>query len=321
MLTSQRDINVRGNNLANLSTAGFKNDRLVATTFAEALAIRQQPRTTGRHVELTGMEEPRQRDPINWAVEGEDDDEMQAMRAALSRITLSRGRTAVTIMTDFSQGALHPTERKLDFAIVGEGFFIIESRQPEFLDEDELIPNPDYPYGGRYYTRNGQFQIDTEGYLVSGLRYLGLDDENEQIWEGDFVLDDLGEQIWVGTDNFIVNEWGAIFLYDALFNPEDPFSQERPDPIARLGIYNPHDPQLLIKNRENIFAILNEDFEPEELEFTGMIMQNYIERANTEIAAEIAGMMTASRAFQAMAQILQTIDATLGRSISEVGRV
>ena len=40
LLTAIRQMNVTGNNLANLSTAGFKQDRLVKTTFAEALAVR-----------------------------------------------------------------------------------------------------------------------------------------------------------------------------------------------------------------------------------------------------------------------------------------
>ena len=287
MLTSQRDINVRGNNLANLSTAGFKSDKLVATTFAEAIAIRQQPRTTGRHVNLTGMEEPR-------GADFDDDDGWEdEINSALSRITLARGRTALEVMTDFSQGALQMTERGLDFAIGGEGFFMIQSSRGEF-DED----NRQGVYGGVYYTRNGQFQISDEdphgtGYLINGL--------------GDLVLDSDGEPIFVGTDNFIVNEAGDIFVDGEI--------------IARLGIYNPDNPHLLIKNGDNIFSILNEDFAPEELEFTGVIRQNYIERPNTDVAAEMAGLITASRSFQSMSQILKAIDAVLGRSISDVGRV
>jgi flagellar basal-body rod protein FlgG len=286
MLTAQRDINVRGNNLANLSTPGFKSDRLVTTTFAESLAIRQQMRTTGRKVDIVGMEQPHQ--PRN--ARNEYDAFGDEIEAALQRLTLSRGKTALEIMTDFSQGAFQATERRLDFAIGGEGFFVIQSHMGEF---DE-IDNVRGTYGGMYYTRNGQFQIDEEGYLINGL--------------GDYVLDDTEQTIWVGTDNFLVNEFGDIFL-------------DGEDTGIKLGIYNPDNPYLLIKQGEDIFTILNEDFEPEPLEFTGVIRQNYIERPNTDVAAEMAGMMTASRSFQSMSQILKAIDATLGKSISEVGRV
>jgi flagellar basal-body rod protein FlgG len=303
MLTAQRDINVRGNNLANISTAGFKSDRLVATTFAEALAIRQQTRTTGRHIDLAGMEQPN----LNALQQrrGEDawDEEMQA---ALSRITVSRGRTALEVMTDFSQGALQMTERSLDLAIAGEGFFMIRSNRGDFDEYD----NPYGVHEGMYYTRNGQFQLSGEenyegpGFLINGM--------------GDFVLDDFGDIIWIGTDHFAVSEAGDIFR----FNPETGFFD---DYIARLGIFNPDNPNLLIKNGDNIFSILNENFAPENLVeeygFTGAIRQNYIERSNTDVAAEMAGLMTSSRSFQSMSQILQAIDAALGRSINEVGRV
>ena len=301
MLTSQRDINVRGNNLANLSTAGFKADRLVATTFAEAVAIRQQPRTIGRHIDLAGMEQPhlnalqQQRGEV-W------DDEMQA---ALQRITVSRGRTALEAMTDFTQGVLQMTERSLDFAIAGEGFFRVRSSRGE-LSED----NPYGVYGGEYFTRNGQFQISGEenldgpGWLMNGM--------------GDLILDDWGDPIWVGTDNILVSELGYIFR----FNPDTGMFDEL---VATLGMFVPDNPNLLIKNGDNIFSILNENFAPinlvEEFGFTGAIKQNFIERSNTDVAAEMAGLIASTRAFQSMGQVLQAIDAALGRSINEVGRV
>ena len=299
MLTAQRDINVRSNNLANLSTAGFKSDTLVTTTFAEALAIRQQPRTVGRHVDLTGMEEPRD---AAWRAGGAEDgffgDEIET---ALNRITLSRGRTALEIMTDFSQGALQLTERALDFAIMGDGFFIVASSRGE-VDED----NPFGVNGGVYFTRNGQFQIDEEGYLING--------------RGDFVLDDMGDQINVGTDNFQVTDTGHIIVDG--------------EAIARFGIFNPVNPHLLIKNGEDIFTMLimdgellpidlmeiMEDFGAED-GFTGVIRQHFIERANTDVAREMAGMMQASRSFQSMAQVLRAIDGVLARGISELGRM
>jgi flagellar basal body rod protein FlgG len=59
---------------------------------------------------------------------------------------------------DFSQGALVQTDRTLDFALHGEGFFVVES--PE----------------GPLYTRHGTFQtnangqiVDTSGRLVAGV--------------------------------------------------------------------------------------------------------------------------------------------------------
>ena len=49
---------------------------------------------------------------------------------------------------DFTQGSLTETGRKLDFALIGKGFFVIET------------PN------GPLYTRNGMFRLDQNGQIV-----------------------------------------------------------------------------------------------------------------------------------------------------------
>ncbi|MCL2096613.1 MAG: flagellar hook-basal body protein [Oscillospiraceae bacterium] len=268
LLTAIRDINVKSNNLSNISTAGFKQDRLVTTTFAEALAVRQAVRTTGKLREL-----------------GTD---------------AVRGKTALELKTDFSQGALQETHRSLDFAIAGEGFFTVESRGGEYDEYD----NPGGTYEGKYYTRNGQFQLDPEGYLIDGL--------------GNYVLDDGDSPIFAERYDFLSDEYGNLFTAEG-------------DYIATLGIFNPRNPDLLIKSDEYPFVILdeatamreNEDGEEEleNLEFTGKIAQGFIERANTDIGTQMSGLISASRYFQSLTQIVRAIDAALGRSVTEVGRL
>lgn len=49
---------------------------------------------------------------------------------------------------DFSQGNVVQTERSLDFALCGKGFFVIETPQ------------------GPLYTRNGTFHLDNNGHIV-----------------------------------------------------------------------------------------------------------------------------------------------------------
>ena len=82
--------------------------------------------------------------------------------------------------TDFSQGVLKETHNPLDVAIVGEGFFVVET------DEGEL------------YTRNGNFTLDEEGRLVTSNGYLvatdggrlQLTDKSMQISEKGYILVD-----------------------------------------------------------------------------------------------------------------------------------
>ncbi len=84
---------------------------------------------------------------------------------------------------DFSEGYFETTERLLDFAIDGEGFFVVE-------DID----------GTRLYTRNGNFHtsIEEDGhYLVTS--------------EGKYVLDDNGEHIRIPySGKFSVGSGGVL---------------------------------------------------------------------------------------------------------------
>jgi flagellar basal-body rod protein FlgG len=54
------------------------------------------------------------------------------------------------VQTDFSQGVVRPTGHSLDFALEGEGFFVVEG-----------------PQGETYYTRQGTFSLNAAGVLVT----------------------------------------------------------------------------------------------------------------------------------------------------------
>ncbi len=63
--------------------------------------------------------------------------------------SLSLGSMIDTTSLDFSQGSLKKTNRTLDVAINGEGFFVVENSLGEF------------------YTRNGNFTLNEDGDLVT----------------------------------------------------------------------------------------------------------------------------------------------------------
>lgn len=70
---------------------------------------------------------------------------VHALEAQMSK---AGGRVCEKTAIDFSQGAMKATERPLDLAINGDGFFVVES--------------PD----GVAYTRNGAFRLNDKGQLV-----------------------------------------------------------------------------------------------------------------------------------------------------------
>ena len=145
MLTQSRVLNTISNNMANASTPGYKGDTLATTTFGDILINR------------TGNKDKSVYTPLNNS---------------------SMIKTADELVTNYKEGALEFTDRKLDFAISGNGFFQIQTAN-----------------GENKYTRNGSLNIDGDGYLC--LQHIGR------------VMGENGP-IQLGTDKINVNEEGNI---------------------------------------------------------------------------------------------------------------
>lgn len=149
MLTQQRNLNTISNNLANIETAGYKKDTQVNSTFDEEMLIR-----TGRY----NKKNPKELGVQTPIVKADE------------------------TLTDFSQGVLHETGQKYDFAIEGEGFFNIQTNE------------------GIRYTRNGSFSLNADGDLM--LDGLGL------------VLGQDGNPIHLDNEDVNMDSYGRI-IYQA----------------------------------------------------------------------------------------------------------
>ncbi|AEH22202.1 flagellar hook-basal body protein [Thermodesulfobacterium geofontis OPF15] len=84
----------------------------------------------------------------------------QSINTASGSGQLGRGATLQALYPIFTQGSFESTANPTDLAIAGNGFFIV---------------NDPRATGRVFYTRDGQFMIDKEGYLVNaaGLRVQG----------------------------------------------------------------------------------------------------------------------------------------------------
>jgi len=145
MLTHQHNLNVIGNNMVNISTSGFKQERYVASTFDDVMYSRVDVDHSG------GTEIGRQ----------------------------SYIRATSDIYTDYSQGIPEPTELPLDFAIVGDGFFAIQNadgdvtytRMGNFsLDGEGYLCLPGYgqvldPQGQPIYLGTDKIRGDAQGVI------------------------------------------------------------------------------------------------------------------------------------------------------------
>ena len=189
MVTNERRLNVISNNMANASTPGFKRDNLITTTFQEALAYR-----TGNRGQVTP--------PVFLG------NSVHKMRVLDERVTY------------FGQGVPEFTARPLDVAIMGDGFFEIETFDGETV-----------------FTRNGSFTIDHERYLV--LQHVGR------------VIGYDGEWINLETDRIEFRSDGTIVM--------EAGSPGAGTELGRLGIVGFADNDLLEITGEGLFLNLDEE--------------------------------------------------------------
>lgn len=75
-----------------------------------------------------------------------------AMGGGVSNLQVGMGGNTLAVRQSFTQGATTATNNPLDMAIGGNGFFVVERTN-----------------GADAYSRNGQFDLDKDGYIVNSL--------------------------------------------------------------------------------------------------------------------------------------------------------
>ncbi|MEY8387110.1 flagellar hook-basal body protein [Oscillospiraceae bacterium 38-13] len=190
MLTHQHNLNVIGNNMVNISTAGYKQERYVASTFDDVMYSQVDVNHS------SGREIGRQ----------------------------SYIRAASDVYTDYSQGIPEPTDLPLDFAIVGEGFFAVQNPEGEVaytrmgnfsLDEEGYLCLPGFgqvldPQNQPIYLGTDKIRGDRQGIIYydgdTAIGQLGIFrfEDNEALERNDRGLF-LGENAQASEDFEIWN--------------------------------------------------------------------------------------------------------------------
>lgn len=173
----------------------------------------------------------------------------------------------------WTQGVFKETDNQTDFAIDGRGFFTIERNTANGTE--------------RYYTRDGSFKIDIQGYLVTnqGDRVLGTNG-HIYVGNGKIQCDNQGRLTVDGRDA------GAFLTADF----------DNYDTLEKMGdnLYSGENP---IYNRE-IF-----------------VGQGVLEGSNVNIINEMTEMMTTMRNFETNQKMVKMIDETLGKAANEIGAI
>jgi flagellar basal-body rod protein FlgG len=170
---------------------------------------------------------------------------------------------------DFRVGSIQITDRPLDFAIEGEGFFSVRDMN-----------------GNIFYTRNGAFNISAEfdgAYIVNG--------------DGLYVLDDAGERIRLPAyaDTIHVETDGTIRF---VAGDEEGF--------IRLGVFTFRNLTGLHSEGGGLYS--ETDASGDRFASDAVIRQGSIEGSNVNLAEEMTRMIRTQRAFQLASRALTTAD-------------
>ena len=189
---------------------------------------------------------------------------------------LNLGVKVNDVDTIFTQGSIKSTDSSTDFAIDGRGFFVAQNGNKEV------------------YTRDGNFKINQQGYLITndGSQVLGTNiatGAKEPIYIGDakFSLD--------GENNINIEGIGTT---DKLLT-------------ADLADYKSLEP--LGDNYTTVDTPI--------YNATVKVKQNYLETSNVDPAAEMVKLMEVKRQFETNQKFVKMQDETLQKAASELGRV
>lgn len=243
MEAQQMQLDVISNNLANVSTNGFKKSHAV---FEDLMYqnLRQVGSNTSEQSTLpTGLQ-------------------------------LGLGVRTVATSRSFSQGNLQQSSNNLDVAIQGNGFFQVTM-----------------PDGTTGYTRDGAFQIDNAGRLVTS--------------NGLPILNGI---------NIPANATSVAIAQDGAVTAQVP-GNVAPQPIGTITLASFINPAGLEPKGQNIYAESTASGQPNAgtagANGLGTLAQGFVETSNVNVVQELVTMIQTQRAYEMNSKAIQTSDQML----------
>ncbi|MDT7514257.1 flagellar basal-body rod protein FlgG [Rhodoferax mekongensis] len=243
MEAQQMQLDVISNNLANVSTNGFKKSHAV---FEDLMYqnLRQVGSNTSEQSTLpTGLQ-------------------------------LGLGVRTVATSRSFSQGNLQQSSNNLDVAIQGNGFFQVTM-----------------PDGTTGYTRDGAFQIDNAGRLVTS--------------NGLPILNGI---------NIPANATSVAIAQDGAVTAMIP-GNVAPQPIGTITLASFINPAGLEPKGQNIYAESTASGQPNAgtagANGLGTLAQGFVETSNVNVVQELVTMIQTQRAYEMNSKAIQTSDQML----------
>ncbi len=177
------------------------------------------------------------------------------------------------VARDLSEGELTVTGNPLDVGIRGPGFFTVEG-----------------PGGVPRYTRNGHFQLDDQGQLVTGSGYP--------------ILDPSGRPIRVGT-----GEQEITFATDGTISTANGV-------VGRLALVTFDDEQAMQRLGDGLLATDQAPVPATEAE----VHQGMLERSNVKAIVEMTKMIDILRSYQSTNRLMQDYQDLQRRAVQRLGQ-
>ncbi|HVY68683.1 MAG TPA: flagellar hook-basal body protein [Verrucomicrobiae bacterium] len=197
--------------------------------------------------------------------------QQNAPAGSLQRLTLSKAQAT----TNFQNGELTFSGEKLDVALESKAFFELQ------------LPN-----GGTTYTRNGSFQMNSQGTLVNKAGYpvMGM--------KGPIQLDPRN------GDPIVISREGEV--------------RQGNDIRGKIHLVEFDRPELLTLTGGAYFLADNPALQQTDATSPNL-RQGFLESSNASSVHEMANMITAMRMYEANQKVIQTQDDRMSRAISELG--
>lgn len=180
--------------------------------------------------------------------------------------------------TDFSEGPMRKTENPFDLALTDSGFFAVQFTNK--AGESSVK-----------YTRDGNFALTREGYLVTQ--------------DGDSVLNENGRPIRIDP------------LLEAQVNISGQIIQDG-SVVDTIQITDFEDYNYLRHYGENYFEPVDG---AEEIDAQAGVYAGYLEGSNVSAVSEMVDMINVQRAYESNQKVITTIDSTLEISANQLGKL
>ena len=241
----QTQLDVTSNNLANVSTNGFKRARAV---FEDLLyqTLRQPGASSSAQTQIP------------------------------SGLQIGTGVRPVATERIFTQGNLTQTGNSLDVAIQGEGFFQIQ-----------------LPDGTLGYTRDGAFQKDSQGQIVTA---------NGYPLSPAITIPSNALSISIGTD-------GVVTVLQTGSPTPVQVGQIQLASFVNSGGLQSMGQNLFLETASSGTATPNTPG----TNGVGLLNQGYVETSNVNVVEELVNMITTQRAYEINSRSIQTSDQMLAR--------